>query len=363
MTVEIVLGTRPEIIKMSPVIRELQDRGIDFEIIHTGQHYSYELDQVFFDQLGLPEPKHTLEVGSGTHGQQTGRMLEKIERILLEREPRAVFYQGDTNSVVSAALASVKIESEGYHIEAGLRSYDRDMPEEHNRVVADHVSDYLFAPTSEAKKNLLDENIPESRIHVTGNTIVDAVLQNRKMAERSSEILERHNLDKRDYILLTLHRAENVDEKERLAEIIEGLEKISEEIDSDIIYPVHPRTEKRLEEFSLQDRLKSIRGMTLVGSLPFLDFLKLESNATLVLTDSGGVQEEACILQVPCVTLRDNTERPETVEVGANKVATVDSDKIMSAARQMLNLNRGWENPFGDGDASQKVVDVLEEIE
>lgn len=361
MKVAVVLGTRPEIIKMSPVIRELQERGVDFQLVHTGQHYSYELDQVFFEQLELPEPDHKLEVGSDSHGEQTGRMLEQIEKVLVDEEIDSVLYQGDTNSVAAAAFAASKLETTGGHVEAGLRSYDRRMPEEHNRVVADHVSDLLFAPTEEAKENLNQEDVDSSRIWVTGNTIVDAVEQNIELAHENSDILEELGIEEDNFVLLTLHRAENVDEQETLQEIISGLEDVSEELEEDIVYPMHPRTEDRLDEFGLRERLESINGMQVVESQPFLDFLMLEDSASVVLTDSGGVQEETCILGTGCVTIRENTERPETVDVGSNTVSGIDSQNILEAAKKMHRSEGSWENPFGDGKSAEKIIDAVEE--
>ncbi len=234
------------------------------------------------------------------------------------------------------------------------------MPEEHNRIVADHISDYLFVPTEDARQNLMDEDLREELVYVTGNTIVDAVYQNRELAQENSDILEKHGLEKDEFILVTLHRAENVDDRETLEEILGGLKKVSEEFEIPMIYPIHPRTEERLEEFELEGYIDSIARTQLVEPLPFLDFLRLEDDAHLVLTDSGGVQEEACILQTPCVTIRDNTERPETVEVGANKVSTIDRGKILEAAREMAGKQRNWENPFGEGNAAENIIDALE---
>ena len=210
MKVAVILGTRPEIIKMSPIIRELEKRGIDCFILHTGQHYSYNMDEIFFEQLKLPRPKYNLNVGSGTHAEQTGKMMIGIEKVLMREIPDIVLVEGDTNSVLAGALAAVKLMIEIGHVEAGLRSFDREMPEEINRLLTDHMSDYLFAPTEKAKKNLLNEGINENKIYVTGNMIVDAVYQNLKLAE-NNDVLERLNLNNDDYLLLTLHRQENVD--------------------------------------------------------------------------------------------------------------------------------------------------------
>lgn len=356
--ISIVLGTRPEIIKMSPLIRACEEKSIEYSVIHTGQHYSYELDKIFFDELELPKPNHNLDVGSGTHAEETGRILMGVEKILVDEKPDVVLVEGDTNTVLAGALAATKLHIMVGHIEAGLRSYFREMPEEINRILVDHMSDYLFAPTENAKKILMGEGIPEDKIFVTGNTIVDAVHQNLEIAERKSTILSELNLKRNEYLLVTAHRAENVDNKEKLLGMLEGLEMISEHY-SPIIYPIHPRTRKRIKEFKLGDRIKSIEGLKLIDPVGFLDFLLLECNAKLVLTDSGGVQEESCILQVPCVTLRENTERPETLEVGSNVLAGTDSKKIIDCAKEMISKERNWRNPFGDGESSERILDIV----
>ncbi|MCC6019030.1 MAG: UDP-N-acetylglucosamine 2-epimerase (non-hydrolyzing) [Candidatus Verstraetearchaeota archaeon] len=349
MKVAIVLGTRPEIIKMSPIIRGLEERGMEFFILHTGQHYSYNLDQVFFEQLKLPQPKYNLRVGSGTHAEETGKMMIGIERVLFDEKPDIVLVEGDTNTVLAGALASVKVGVTLGHVEAGLRSFDRSMPEEINRIVADHVSDILFAPTEVAKRNLLREGIPEEKIHVTGNTIVDAVYQNLKLAETINV-----QFADDDYFLVTVHRQENTDNPMRLRNIIEGLKLVKEYFNTPIIYPIHPRTLKRIKEYGID-----VEGLNLIEPLDYLSFLKLESKAKLIFTDSGGVQEEACILRVPCVTLRYNTERPETLEVGANVLAGTEPKEILEKAKIMINAKRDWENPFGDGRAANRIINII----
>ncbi|MCR6623613.1 MAG: UDP-N-acetylglucosamine 2-epimerase (non-hydrolyzing) [archaeon YNP-LCB-024-027] len=352
MKVAIVLGTRPEIIKMSPIIRELEEKNMEFFILHTGQHYSYNLDQVFFEQLKLPQPKYNLRVGSGTHAEETGKMMIGIEKVLFDEKPDIVLVEGDTNTVLAGALASVKVGVTLGHVEAGLRSFDRSMPEEINRIVADHVSDLLFAPTEIAKRNLLREGIPEEKIHVTGNTIVDAVYQNLKLAETVNVPFADD-----DYFLVTVHRQENTDNPMRLRNIIEGLKLVREYFNMPIIYPIHPRTLKRIKEYGID-----VEGLNLIEPLDYLSFLKLESKAKMIFTDSGGVQEEACILRVPCITLRYNTERPETLEVGANVLAGTEPKKILEKAKIMINAKRDWENPFGDGKASNRIINIINEI-
>lgn len=349
-----VLGTRPEIIKMAPVIRECRRRGLDHFVLHTGQHYSYEMDRVFFEQLELPPAEYNLDAGSGTHADQTGRIMTGIEKVLMKTEPDVVLVQGDTNTVLAGALAAAKLHIKVGHVEAGLRSYDRSMPEEINRVVADHISDYLFAPTENSKANLMKEGIPEEKISVTGNTIVDSVYQNREIADRKVNALKDLGLKSKKYFLVTAHRAENVDNRSKLKEILKGLELIKNEFGLPVIFPMHPRTRKMVNEFGLE-----LDGITVIEPQGFLEFLQLEANARLALTDSGGVQEETCILGVPCVTLRDNTERPETLEVKSSILSGANAEKMLKGAKQMFKQGNVWENPFGDGQASKLIVESI----
>ena len=353
MKISIILGTRPEIIKMSPIIRNCESLGLDYFILHTGQHYSYTMDSVFFEQLELPDAKYNLDVGSGSHAEQTGKMLIGIEKILQREKPDVVLVEGDTNTVLAGAIAAVKIGLPVGHVEAGLRSFDMNMPEEINRILADHSSNYLFAPTQKSRQILIGEGIDEEKIFVTGNTIVDAVFQNMELCKRKKNVLNNLNLECGNYILVTAHRQENVDDKTRFRGIIEGLEK-TRELGFDIIYPIHPRARKNLNRFKLE--LNCVR---LIEPLDYLSFLQLESNARLVLTDSSGVQEEVCIMGVPCVTLRDNTERPETIDVGANVLAGSNPSAIVGKVKLMLNHNACWENPFGDGTAGEQIIQLL----
>jgi UDP-N-acetylglucosamine 2-epimerase (non-hydrolysing) len=354
MKLAIILGTRPEIIKMSPIIRECEKQNLDYFIFHTGQHYSYELDKVFFDELDLPYPKYNIEIGSGTHAEETGKALIGIERVLMNEKPDAVLVEGDTNTVLAGALAASKLHIKVGHVEAGLRSGDRNMPEEINRILTDHCSDYLFAPTEKAKEILLAENIPPEKIFVTGNTIVDAVYQHLSISEERVNPLHDLELTPKEYFLVTAHRQENVDVKERLKSILNGLELVRDEFSLPIIYPIHPRTSKRIKEFGLK-----VNGINLINPSGYLEFLQLEAKAKLVLTDSGGIQEETCILGVPCVTLRDNTERPETLEVGSNILVGTDSEKMLNRVEKMLTRDNNWKNPFGNGTAGLKIVDIL----
>jgi len=333
LKVSIILGTRPEIIKMSPIVRECERMHLDYFILHTGQHYSYNMDRVFFEQLELPQAKYNLDVGSGTQGKQTADMLIGIEKVLQKEIPDVVLVEGDTNTVLAGALAAAKLGIKVGHIEAGLRSYDRSMPEETNRILTDHCSDYLFAPTSTSKQILLHEGLLQKNVFMVGNTIVDAVKQNITIAQTKTQIQSKLNLQN-EFMLATSHRQENVDSKFHFKNLIKGLQLIQNEFKIPLIYPVHPRARKQLQLFGINPT-----GLTLVEPLNYLEFLQLESKAKLVLTDSGGVQEETCILKVPCVTLRENTERPETIDVGSNLLAGTSPNRILAAAKTMTNKN------------------------
>lgn len=360
----IIVGTRPEIIKMSPIIADCEKRGLKYILIHTGQHYSYNMDKIFFEELELPHPHYSLDIGENysTQGAQTGEMIKEIEKVLLKERDTLnfVLVQGDTNSVLAGAIAAVKLNIKVGHVEAGLRSFDRTMPEEINRILTDHISDLLFAPTEKSKLNLLKEGIPEEKIIITGNTIVDAVYRNLEIAKNKSNILRKLGLQKEEYIVLTLHRQENVDNQYRFINIIEAFKRIN----LPVIFPIHPRTKKMVENFKLIDKL-NMNHLNMIEPLGYIDFLNLLNNAKLVLTDSGGIQEEANILNVPCLTLRDNTERPETIEVGANYLVGTDSNKIITMISKILNNNdfeksmRGATNPYGDGKSAEKIIENL----
>jgi len=274
MKIIIILGTRPEIIKMAPIIRGLEAGGLQFLILHTGQHYSHNLDKVLFQQLQLPDVKYNLEVGSGSHAEQTAKILIGVEEVLENEVPDIVLVEGDTNSVLAGALAASKLHLKLGHVEAGLRSFDKQMPEEINRILTDHCSDYLFAPTNKARSNLLNEGISEEQVYITGNTVVDAVYQNLKLADEQDNSLDAFNLIPNDYVLVTLHRQENVDDQRRFADILKGLERVANQFSLPVIYPIHPRSRKRMSALHLKPN-----GLTLIDPIPYLDFLQLESNA------------------------------------------------------------------------------------
>jgi UDP-N-acetylglucosamine 2-epimerase (non-hydrolysing) len=358
-SIAVVVGTRPGIVKFSPVIRELSKKDCEFFIIHTGQHYSYNMDRVFFDSLELPDPLFTNDHvrNFATHGGQTAEMIKGVEYACINARPSVVIVGGDANTNIAAALAARKLVSiKVIHMEAGLRSHDWKMPEEHNRVMIDHISDVLLAPTLLAKRNLEHEGV-QGKIFYTGNTIVDAVRQNIQIAKRKSNILSK--IGNLPYSLVTFHREENVDHLEKLSSIVSAIEDIKKKHGLNVVFSCHPRTDQRLRQFGLMKLLAAIRTLKIIEPVNYLDFLVLMANAKIILTDSGGIQEESCILKVPCVTLRENTERPETLEVGSNIIVGTNPEDIHNGIARSLSSETDWQNPFGDGMASKRIADIL----
>lgn len=355
----VVLGTRPEIIKLAPVIRAIDEsEKLTFQLVHTGQHYDVELNEAFFQSLGVPEPDHWLGIGSGAQGEQTAKALHGIEQLILSDTPDIVVALGDTNAVLSAAIATSKTEPKFVHIEAGIRSFDRSMPEEVNRVLADRVSDIAFAPTETAVENLADEGIT-TNVWEVGNTIVDACHEHAPVAEEESSILSRLGIDSESYAVATIHRPRNTDDVERFRIITEALDNQT----FPVIFPAHPRTEAVLStiDYSPDSSLR------LIDPLNYLDFLKLLMNARIVATDSGGIQEEASILEVPCLTVRPNTERPETVEAGVNELVAPNAleERLRSVYfdSKTCESMTGHAHLYGDGAAAERIVKVLLEQE
>jgi UDP-N-acetylglucosamine 2-epimerase len=354
---------------MAPLLRSFEcdnsngSRPIENTIIHTGQHYDAGMSDIFFEELKIPHPIINLGVGSGEHGTQTGQMLEKIEQVLLEKQPDMVVVYGDTNSTLAGALAAAKLHIPVAHIEAGLRSFNRRMPEEINRIVADHVSDLLLAPTPTAIKNLRNEGLSDKTV-LTGDIMYDAVLFNRTVAERRSKILERLNLVPGDYGVITVHRAENTDDEARLGILLTAFNDIATNA-LQLVFPVHPRTSKLMSS-KFPGWLPNPR-LHIIEPLGYLDMLRLVSHARITLTDSGGLQKEAFFLGCPCITLREETEWVETVEAGANVVAGVDPSKVRDALSSWeTHLSAGPPDfsgtvtgSFGDGHAAQKIHDAL----
>lgn len=358
-----IVGTRPGIVMFAPIIKALQRRGAPFFLLHTGQHYSPNMDLQFFEDLGLPEPDHRVEgvAENKTHGGQTAAMLVGIEAVLMERQPRLVLVGGDANTNLAGALAARKLHISVGHVEAGERSYDWRMPEEHNRIIIDHISDLLFVTGEKAIHNLENEGI-RGRICNSGNPIVDASLQHFELAKAKSTVLERFSLSPDGYAVLTMHREENVDVKERLRGALEGVSAAAVDRDLPVLFMAHPRTLKRLGEFDLMDWARSLPMLRIEEAVGYLDFINLVGHARLIFTDSGGVQQEACIHHVPAVTLRDNTEWTETLESGANRLAGCDPEAIRAAASQAFDVARSWPVPFGDGTAAEKIVDLSLEV-
>jgi UDP-N-acetylglucosamine 2-epimerase (non-hydrolysing) len=380
-----VVGARPNFMKISPIISAIRHRsvvesahgGLHIEqyLVHTGQHYDQELSGLFFDQLGIPSPDVNLGVGSGSHAVQTAEIMKKFETVCLEQKPSIVLVVGDVNSTIACALVAVKLGIPTVHVEAGLRSFDRTMPEEINRVLTDAISDQLFTTEESANENLRREGIPERRIHFVGNVMIDSLLHHREKAEESTILtrlaLARGTSDVRPYGVLTLHRPSTVDDPKKLMEVIEAVIEVSRDLP--IVFPVHPRTRSRITACGLQKQFGSeslckdngigeSNGIIVVQPLGYLDFLRLTSCARVVLTDSGGIQEETTILGVPCVTLRDCTERPVTLTQGTNVLAGVSKGTIVERTQMQLQRGRranSVQPPLWDGKAATRIVDVL----
>ena len=360
MKIAIIIGTRPEIIKMAPVIDEIEKRALDYLLIHTGQHYDHEMSDQFFLDLELKKPDYNIGVGSGSHGTQTATMMKGLEKVLIEEQPDMVMVQGDTNAVLAGAIVAAKLHIPVGHVESGLRSFDESMPEELNRMVADVCSKLYYVPTEDSALNLVFEGINPHQIFITGNTVVDACLRNLKIAQKNFQINPEVSFDK-DIMVVTMHRAENVDHPQRLQNIVEALIEIDDLI---IIFPAHPRTVKNLKEQGLYEKLDKCSHIKLIKPVGYLDFLLLLSRSKFVMTDSGGIQEEAITLDIPCLTLRYNTERPETVFAGGNILVGTKKEQIINNFYKIFNDNKIYNkmkkahNPYGDGKASQKILDA-----
>jgi UDP-GlcNAc3NAcA epimerase len=352
-----IVGARPQFIKASTVSKVVRGYpGIRQVLVHTGQHFDPEMSEVFFSELDLPQPDYHLGINGVSHGAMTGRMLEAIEGVLVKETPDWLLVYGDTNSTLAGALAGVKLNIRCAHVEAGLRSFNRRMPEEINRILTDHASDLMFAPTESASGNLAKEGIPTERVRCVGDVMYDAALNCSTKADETSDILERHSLTPREYVLATVHRAENTDNPARLRAIVRGLGKVSREVR--VILPLHPRTRLALKRDHLIEEVTS--SMRVIDPLGYLDMIMLEKNAGLIATDSGGVQKEAYFYRVPCVTLRSETEWTELVETGWNSLADpADEDTMAKTVLSRLNTLGAERDLYGNGLASQRIVEEL----
>lgn len=346
-----VVGARPQFIKAAPVSRRLREQ-LQEVLVHTGQHYDYNMADVFFEELRIPKPNYNLGVGSGSHGQQTGEILKKLEEVLFEEKPDAVLTYGDTNSTLAAALASSKLHIPLFHIEAGLRSFNKAMPEEINRVLTDHISDLLFAPTQTAVQNLKKEGILNG-VDYVGDVMFDAFLFNLKIANEAYKINE-FGLKKKEYILATIHRAENTDDPNRLKSIFESLA----DLNIKVVLPLHPRTDKRIKEYGMEGLLERSNTIQMIQPVSYLKMLFLQENASAVVTDSGGMQKEAYFARVPCITVRDQTEWVETVEAGWNTLFHPTRDQLQPILRK-ANPQSYVNDLYGDGNASNKIIERI----
>lgn len=358
-----IVGARPNFMKIAPIIEEMKKhKEITSLLVHTEQHYDERMSKLFFEELSLPRPDICLGVGSASHAAQTAKVMVEFEKVLLEQKPDLVLVVGDVNSTLACALTAVKLNIKVAHVEAGLRSFDRTMPEEINRIVTDALSEYLFITEKGASENLLKEGMEKEKIYFVGNVMIDTLLKNKQRADNSL-ILNKLHLIPRGYALLTLHRPSNVDDKDNLFHIIEALEKISEFLP--IVFPVHPRTQQKIKIFELEKNFSFLNDegrLMLIEPQGYIDFLKLMSEAKVVLTDSGGIQEETTVLGVPCVTIRENTERPVTVIEGTNVLAGTKKDKIIEETRKIVENNKYLKKKIPekwDGLAAKRIVQIL----
>jgi UDP-N-acetylglucosamine 2-epimerase (non-hydrolysing) len=359
MKIMTIVGTRPNFMKAAALVDEIKNHNeIEHLLLHTGQHYDAEMSRLFFDELQLPKPDINLEVGSGTYGEQIGNIIIKLEKVLLDKKPDLVVVVGDVNSTLAGALIAKQLGIKVAHVEAGLRSFDLTMPEEINRMLTDRISDFLFTTEESGNINLRREGIREN-VFFVGNVMIDTLLKHRKSAE-NSKIMEKIGLEKDGFCVMTLHRPSNVDAKEGLENIFYIVGKIQERIR--VVFPMHPRTRKSIVKFGLEGSISKMRNLIATRPLGYLDFICLMSNAKLVLTDSGGIQEETTVLGVPCITLRKNTERPVTVEKGTNLFVSTNREQVVKKAMQVINGKArasGKIPPLWDGKAASRIVKIL----
>ena len=358
-----VVGARPNFMKIAPLMAQYEQyKDINAILVHTGQHYDQEMSKLFFSELGIPEPDINLEVGSGSHAVQTAEIMKRFEPVLIDYQPDVVVVVGDVNSTIACGFITVKLHIKLAHVEAGLRSFDRSMPEEINRILTDAISDLLFCTEQAGMDNLLAEGIKPDKIHMVGNVMIDTLLSHLDRANKSTiveDLLQQGYLDDNGFAVLTLHRPSNVDDPVIFSRILNALEVIQKDIP--ILFPVHPRTRNQISSLGLQTKVDSLHNLHMMNPIGYLDFLKLQADARIILTDSGGIQEEATILKVPCITLRHNTERPVTAAIGTNQVVGTDTEKIIAAYRNVLNGNCRTPQipPLWDGHAAERIVEIL----
>lgn len=362
--VHIIVGARPNYMKMAPLYDEFTKYPELFKVklIHTGQHYDTNMSKLFFEDLSMPKPEIFLKVGSGNHGAQTAKVMERYEEYVLKDKPYLVFVAGDVNSTLACALVAAKLHISVAHVEAGLRSFDRRMPEEINRLLTDQIADYLLIPSIDASDNLLKEGIDKDKIHFVGNIMIDSLIKHQDIAEQS-KILQSLGIQTspqtEKYCLVTLHRPSNVDEKQGLETILNAFQLIGENIK--LIFPMHPRTRNNIQKLGLEKLLNSIPNLIITEPLGYLDFLKLEMHSDFTITDSGGIQEETTFLQIPCLTLRENTERPITLTQGTNQLVELDTEKIILSAAEIIQGKRklGSIPEFWDGKTAERIVKIF----
>lgn len=362
MKIITVASARPNFMKIAPLLEEFKKKdNIEAKLLHTGQHYDYEMSKIFFDELGIPEPDFHLGVGSGSHAEQTGKVMMEVEKVLLKEKPDWIIVVGDVNPTMACTVVANKLGIKVAHVEAGLRSYDRSMPEEINRVLTDQIADLLLTPSIDGNMNLIKEGVDESKIHFVGNIMIDTLY---KMRDESinSTVLKDISVEKENYMLVTLHRPSNVDHKDKLNDYVEILEQTSKHIP--VVWPVHPRSRKRAEEFGLWERLKNIDELYMLEPIGYGANVCLMNNAKLVLTDSGGIQEETTALGIPCLTVRENTERPITVTEGTNTLAGTDKNRILKLVENHLHSKAATDNKaskplYWDGKTAERIADVL----
>ena len=357
-----IVGARPNFMKIAPIHREMQkaENGIEPILIHTGQHYDERMSKFFFDDLNMPKPDEFLGVGSGSHAEQTARVMVEFEKVCLTYKPDLVLVVGDVNSTMACSITAKKLWIPVAHVEAGLRSFDREMPEEINRLATDAISDILFVSERNGEINLNNEGVDPAKMHYVGNVMIDSLINFMQKAEQS-DILHQQQLTEDNFVLVTLHRPSNVDDAHNFAKILDAFEEISRDIS--IVFPIHPRAKKNLETFGLAEKAKAMKNLLLLPPLGYLDFIQLEKKCKFVITDSGGLQEETTYLGKPCLTVRENTERPITVQIGTNEIVGMDTEKLTRYAKAIMNgeWKKGEIPKYWDGKTAERIVKILDE--